>query len=412
VLSNDAEQELVEFYEGHRCLWDKSDAGFKYKQKRTQLVEEQAKKMGLTYHKIMTWFASQRSMFGRLQKKGPSGSGSQTTTARQQWNLRNFSFLKSHVAHRTGREMGGLPDATPGTEADDDITEVEDPEEAEGDDTPQVAAAAAGAQAAGCPPRPTRTAARPQSRTRVQKIDDGMMEVMERLRRPDDPRLTAATNPRIIWGQWVGSELSNVSQDTWLHFTKDVQGLMMKYVHMDKQRQHPQQQPLQQIRPHSAPPVYDAQQQHFQPMQPAPGPSYQQQQQHYQQHQQAQMQHAPQDVTQTESFRAMLNVAGQQPYNTLSTQEQQQREQQHTSMLYGNLDQQQQPTHPASTISYDVLGDLFPHHSARSPGPTASVSSSAYQPLHTPRSSRRGGSNPSSALGRNPDEAAGSSHKE
>jgi hypothetical protein len=102
ILTPAQETTLVKFFESHPIFWNKEDEGFKRKGKKDALIEELATDMGLTSGMIMTWFTSQRSMYGRLLRKAPaSGSGWQTTTARQSWNLLNLSFLRSHVAPRT-----------------------------------------------------------------------------------------------------------------------------------------------------------------------------------------------------------------------------------------------------------------------------------------------------------------------
>jgi hypothetical protein len=55
---------------------------------------------------IKVWFTSQRTVFGKLQKK-KSGQARKDPTFRQKWVLDNFSFLKSHLVVRAAtRTMG------------------------------------------------------------------------------------------------------------------------------------------------------------------------------------------------------------------------------------------------------------------------------------------------------------------
>ena len=55
---------------------------------------------------IKVWFTSQRTVFGKLQKK-KSGQARKDPTFRQKWVLDNFAFLKSHLVVRAAtRTMG------------------------------------------------------------------------------------------------------------------------------------------------------------------------------------------------------------------------------------------------------------------------------------------------------------------
>ena len=145
---------------------------------------------------------------------------------RQKWNLANFAFLHSHVAARTGSgQIGGLGPAP--LDQPDVLEEEEDQEEVAEEGRPAAAAFAGEVHQPGSPRARTATATRPVANSRTRKVDDAMLEVMERLRdRPTDARLAAATDPRIIWGQWVGSEMKNLGRSQWLKFTADVQALM------------------------------------------------------------------------------------------------------------------------------------------------------------------------------------------
>ena len=130
---------LMDYFENQPEFWDKENAGFNRKGKKDALLDDLAKEMDLVGSQILTWFQSQRSMYGRLLKKtqGPSGTGLRMATARQKWNLANFSFLRSHVAARTGsRQMGGLAPAP----EEPEVLEEEDQEEVAEEGRPAAAA--------------------------------------------------------------------------------------------------------------------------------------------------------------------------------------------------------------------------------------------------------------------------------
>ena len=142
LLTPEQESHLVDYFENHPEFWDKENSGFKRKAKKQALIDDLAKELDLVGSSILTWFQSQRSMYGRLLKKtqGSSGIALRMATARQKWNLANFSFLRSHVAARTGaRQMGGLepPPKEP------IVLEEEDQEEVAEEGCPTGAVAAA-----------------------------------------------------------------------------------------------------------------------------------------------------------------------------------------------------------------------------------------------------------------------------
>jgi hypothetical protein len=257
--------------------------------------------------------------------------------------------------------MGGLGPAPTIEQAELEEEEEEDQEEvvlmgeegrsaaAAGDEVPEVPQAG---------PSRGRTATRSQPKTRVKKVDDMMFEVMERLRdRPTDARLAAATDSRIMWGQWVGREMNNLGRGQWMKFTAEVQGLMAKY--QDQQQlldgQGPQQQQQFGYHPPDAPPaaVVIPNPQNpstFRPLGPHPQQhQYQQPQQHHHQPQQHQplnpqqlnlQQNVPSQYHQSESFVQMMDLTSNPtPYDSLTGPQQQQRERQLGHMVYGPVNQ-------------------------------------------------------------------------
>ena len=144
--------------------------------------------------------------------------------------------------------MGGLPSCSQEAEVVEEEVMFEEEEQQpdaglQGAAVAAVAAAGPAAQPrAGTSRAPTR---RPAPITQVCRIDDALVEVMEKLRDTGDgrdARLAAATNPRIIWGQWVGTEMKGLGQVDWMNFTSDVHKVMAKY-QQDATLQQQQQPP-------------------------------------------------------------------------------------------------------------------------------------------------------------------------
>jgi hypothetical protein len=108
--------------------------------------------------------------------------------------------------------------------------------------------------------------------------------------------------------------------------------------------------------------------------------SAQQQQQQLQQGMQQQQLHAQHPYAQSESFRAMLDAQIQQPYDTLTTTQQQARETRMGHMTYGTVDSSapRSVTPHVGDLSFSFLGG-----GGGSPAPNTQVN----QSMNTPRQS-------------------------
>ena len=97
---------IVQFWEDNPMYWDKADPNFKGTGGiKKRLLNEQAEKMGTTAQEINDWVRNQRTMYGRLRKaqthRASGAAAAKPLTARQNWVLRSFKFLDSHIHVRT-----------------------------------------------------------------------------------------------------------------------------------------------------------------------------------------------------------------------------------------------------------------------------------------------------------------------
>ena len=85
---------MVEWIQGHECLYNTKLNVYKDKQKKDKLWNDKAEQMGTTSQTLQVWYRSLRTRYGRLQK---SGQGATEMTKRDEWVLGQFSFLKTHI---------------------------------------------------------------------------------------------------------------------------------------------------------------------------------------------------------------------------------------------------------------------------------------------------------------------------
>ena len=77
----------------------------------------------MTGTELAVWFKSQRTIYGRLNKK-KSGQAKGSLTARQKWVTDNFSFLKSHIVVRSEmKQLGNIPHNSDDDDDEDDDLE-------------------------------------------------------------------------------------------------------------------------------------------------------------------------------------------------------------------------------------------------------------------------------------------------
>ena len=104
------EAELAQWFEEHPIFYDQSLKEFKMTGRKIKVGGgRKGKELGVTGKEVFLWYKSQRTIYGRLKKK-KSGEGAKAKTARQEWLLRAFSFLGSHVVIRSERrQLGSIP---------------------------------------------------------------------------------------------------------------------------------------------------------------------------------------------------------------------------------------------------------------------------------------------------------------
>ena len=75
---------------------------------------------------IKVWFASQRTMYGKLTKMTKSGQAAKQFTYRQKWVLSNFKFLEAHLKVQTKtRTLGALTESRTSEAVEDELDEEE-----------------------------------------------------------------------------------------------------------------------------------------------------------------------------------------------------------------------------------------------------------------------------------------------
>ena len=80
-LSPEEEQILVEWFAEHPLFYDQTETDFKNRGKKDRLLSEKGKDFKITRAELAVWFKSQRTIYGRLNKK-KSGQSKSTLTAR------------------------------------------------------------------------------------------------------------------------------------------------------------------------------------------------------------------------------------------------------------------------------------------------------------------------------------------
>ncbi|XP_052761409.1 uncharacterized protein LOC128246737 [Mya arenaria] len=106
TLTQDEEDDLVAWLRENSFLFDKSSAGFKYKEKKNSTWAAKEAELGLKPGDLSSiWYTNMRTQYSKLIKlTNKSGSGAGERTARQQWILDNFEFLRPYLVQlRTQR---------------------------------------------------------------------------------------------------------------------------------------------------------------------------------------------------------------------------------------------------------------------------------------------------------------------
>lgn len=106
TLTQDEEDNLVVWLRENSFLYDKSSADFKLKEKKNRTWALKEADMGLNSGDLSSiWYPNMRTQFSKLIKSSnKSGSGALERTARQQWLLDRFAFIKPFLVQlRTTR---------------------------------------------------------------------------------------------------------------------------------------------------------------------------------------------------------------------------------------------------------------------------------------------------------------------
>ena len=98
LFTRDQEEQLVEWFRDHSLFYDKTCPDYKNTQKKERLVMDISNRLGLSVASVLHWKTSMRTQYGKVKnKRSKSGQATQPPTPRQQWTLRSFSFLDSHL---------------------------------------------------------------------------------------------------------------------------------------------------------------------------------------------------------------------------------------------------------------------------------------------------------------------------
>jgi hypothetical protein len=99
TLTQNEEDDLVTWLRENSFLYDKSCAEFKFKDKKSRAWESKETELGLKPGDLSSiWYPNMRTQFSKLVKiPSKSGSGAAERTARQQWILDSFGFLRPYL---------------------------------------------------------------------------------------------------------------------------------------------------------------------------------------------------------------------------------------------------------------------------------------------------------------------------
>ena len=90
-LSDEQEQDLVEWLQANNFLWLRSS---KYYHRKKQAWEQKALELGISLKHLQNWWKNVKDWFVKLSKK-TSGQATRVLTDRDRWILKNIAFYKS-----------------------------------------------------------------------------------------------------------------------------------------------------------------------------------------------------------------------------------------------------------------------------------------------------------------------------
>ena len=75
-LTPEEESMVTEWIRANTCIYDKGDPKHKDRDKRARMFQEKAEELGgLLGKDLQTWFATQRTSYGKLVKRAPAVLG-------------------------------------------------------------------------------------------------------------------------------------------------------------------------------------------------------------------------------------------------------------------------------------------------------------------------------------------------
>lgn len=104
ILTDAQEENMIEFLKNNPCYYNRKIKPYKFGPEKTNLWKDQADNLGLTTEQLSAWWKNQRSTYGRLTNPIKSGSAPKTFSDRENWVIRNFSFLKEHISRVKSRQ--------------------------------------------------------------------------------------------------------------------------------------------------------------------------------------------------------------------------------------------------------------------------------------------------------------------
>lgn len=90
---------MVTWLRENTFLYDKSSADFKLKEKKSRTWAAKEKELGLKPGDLSSiWYPNMRTQYSKIVKSSSkSGSGGAEHTARQQWLMDSFGFLRPYL---------------------------------------------------------------------------------------------------------------------------------------------------------------------------------------------------------------------------------------------------------------------------------------------------------------------------
>jgi len=116
-LPAEVEESLVDWYEEHGTLYNKSKPEFRDKAKKAQLYVEKAAELrasgiagveDITAEMLKRWFTGQRTMYGKEKEKFKSGDGQTMLSARRKERIAKWAFIECHIVPKRRRQQFGV----------------------------------------------------------------------------------------------------------------------------------------------------------------------------------------------------------------------------------------------------------------------------------------------------------------